>query len=70
MIRDADVLLLDEPTAGLDVESWWRILEPLRRRASIIVAHYLLTVVHHQRAIPSTGNVLATAPSSVRPSLA
>jgi ATP-binding cassette, subfamily B, bacterial len=48
MIRDAAILLLDEPTVGLDVESSWRILEPLRRltsgRASIVIAHDLLTV--------------------------
>src|SRR5439155_3804322 len=31
MIRDAPVLLLDEPTTGLDAESGQRILGPLRR---------------------------------------
>ncbi|MEU6220807.1 ABC transporter ATP-binding protein [Streptomyces sp. NPDC047022] len=48
MIRDAPVLLLDEPTTGLDTESGWRILEPLRLlmtgRTTIIISHNLLTV--------------------------
>ncbi|MFL5895090.1 MAG: ABC transporter ATP-binding protein [Thermoleophilaceae bacterium] len=48
MIRDAPVLLLDEPTTGLDAESGRRILEPLRRlmsgRTTIVISHNLLTV--------------------------
>ncbi|MEU2421697.1 ABC transporter ATP-binding protein [Streptomyces sp. NPDC007851] len=48
MIRDAPVLLLDEPTAGLDVRSGRRIMEPLRRlmagRTTVVISHNLLTV--------------------------
>lgn len=48
MIRDAPVLILDEPTTGLDAESGARILEPLRTlmagRATIVISHNLLTV--------------------------
>jgi ABC-type multidrug transport system fused ATPase/permease subunit len=48
MIRDAPVLILDEPTTGLDAESGWRIIGPLRRlmagRTTIIISHNLLTV--------------------------
>ncbi|WP_263248572.1 ABC transporter ATP-binding protein [Saccharopolyspora rosea] len=48
MIRDAPILLLDEPTVGLDAASTERILEPLRRlmsgRTTIVVSHNLLTV--------------------------
>ncbi|MFJ8491753.1 ABC transporter ATP-binding protein [Streptomyces sp. NPDC094038] len=48
MIRDAPVLLLDEPTAGLDVRSARRIMEPLRRlmagRTTVVISHQLLTV--------------------------
>ncbi|RKT82252.1 ATP-binding cassette, subfamily B/ATP-binding cassette, subfamily B, MsbA [Saccharopolyspora antimicrobica] len=48
MLRDAPVLLLDEPTAGLDAASTARVLEPLRRlmadRTSIVIAHNLMTV--------------------------
>jgi ATP-binding cassette subfamily B protein len=48
MIRDAPVLILDEPTAGIDARSSNRIVEPLRRliggRTTIVVSHNLLTV--------------------------
>ncbi len=48
MVRDAPVLILDEPTTGLDAESGARVLEPLRRlmsgRATIVISHNLLTV--------------------------
>jgi ATP-binding cassette, subfamily B, bacterial len=48
MIRDAPVLILDEPTTGLDAESTERVLEPLRRlmagRSTIVITHNLMTV--------------------------
>ncbi len=48
MIRDAPILLLDEPTVGLDAASSERVLAPLRRlmdgRTTIVVSHDLLTV--------------------------
>ena len=48
MIRDAPILLLDEPTTSLDAESSQRILTPLRRlitgRTTIVISHNLLTV--------------------------
>lgn len=48
MIRNAPVLLLDEPTTGLDARSGRRIMEPLRRlmagRTTIVISHNLLTV--------------------------
>lgn len=48
MIRDAPVLVLDEPTAGLDADSAGRILAPLQRlmrdRTTIVITHNLLTV--------------------------
>ncbi len=48
MIRDAPVLVLDEPTTGLDTESGWRLMEPLRRlmsgRATIVISHNFVTV--------------------------
>jgi ATP-binding cassette subfamily B protein len=48
MVRDAPVLLLDEPTTGLDAESTERVLEPMRRlmsgRTTIVISHNLLSV--------------------------
>jgi ATP-binding cassette, subfamily B, bacterial len=48
MIRDAPVLILDEPTTGLDARSSEKIMAPLRRlmsgRTTIVVSHNLLTV--------------------------
>lgn len=48
MIRDAPVLVLDEPTTGLDAESGEKVMEPLRRlmsgRATIVISHNLMTV--------------------------
>ena len=48
MIRDAPILLLDEPTASLDAEAGERILAPLRRlisgRTTLVISHNLLTV--------------------------
>lgn len=48
MIRDAPILLLDEPTASLDAQASERILAPLRRlitgRTTIVISHNLLTV--------------------------
>ncbi|MFI9360544.1 ABC transporter ATP-binding protein [Kitasatospora sp. NPDC053057] len=55
MVRDAPVLLLDEPTTGLDPESGRRILEPLGRlmsgRTTIIISHNLLTVRNADRIV-------------------
>ena len=48
MVRDAPVLLLDEPTTGLDAGAARKIMEPLRRlmsgRTVIIISHNLMTV--------------------------
>ena len=48
MARDAPILVLDEPTTGLDVESGEKVLDPLRRlmsgRTTIVISHNLMTV--------------------------
>jgi ATP-binding cassette, subfamily B, bacterial len=48
MVRDAPLLILDEPTAGLDAGASERIIEPLRRlvsgRTTIVISHNLMTV--------------------------
>src|SRR5215217_6336452 len=55
MIRDAPVLLLDEPTTGLDAESSERVLAPLRRlmagRTTLMISHNLLTVTDADRIV-------------------
>ena len=48
MVRDAPILILDEPTTGLDAASSERILAPMRRamqrRTTIVISHNLLAV--------------------------
>ena len=48
MVRDAPILVLDEPTTGLDVKSGEKVLGPLRRlmsgRTTIVISHDLMTV--------------------------
>ena len=48
MIRDAPILILDEPTTGLDAASGWRVIEAMRRlmkgRTTILISHNLATV--------------------------
>jgi ATP-binding cassette subfamily B protein len=48
LVRDAPVLILDEPSTGLDAESTQRLLGPLRRlmhgRTTIVISHTLMTV--------------------------
>ncbi|MDQ6905500.1 MAG: ABC transporter ATP-binding protein/permease [Chloroflexota bacterium] len=48
MIRNAPILVLDEPTTGLDAESARRVLEPLRAlmrgRTTLVITHDLATV--------------------------
>lgn len=55
MIRDAPVLLLDEPTTGLDAGSAERILAPMRRlmtgRTTLVISHNLLTVTHADQIV-------------------
>ena len=54
MIREAPLLILDEPTTGLDAESAQRILAPLRRlmhgRTTVVITHNLVTI-HEADAI-------------------
>jgi ATP-binding cassette subfamily B protein len=55
MVRDAPILLLDEPTTSLDADATQRILTPLRRlitgRTTIIISHNLLTVTDADQII-------------------
>lgn len=65
MIRDAPILLLDEPTTSLDAEASERILTPLRRlmagRTTLIISHNMLTVTDADQIIYlDRGRVLDT----------
>ena len=55
MVRDAPLLILDEPTTGLDGESTERLLGPLRRlvsgRTTVVISHDLLTVRDASRIV-------------------
>jgi ATP-binding cassette subfamily B protein len=55
MVRDAPILVLDEPTAGLDARAGERILAPMRRlmtgRATILISHDLSTVTTADRIL-------------------
>jgi ATP-binding cassette, subfamily B, bacterial len=62
LLRDAPILLLDEPTTGLDAEAGERVLEPLGRlmrgRTTIVVSHNLLTVKDaHEIVVLEQGRV-------------
>ena len=76
MIRDAPLLLLDEPTTGLDAAATRRILVPMRRlmagRSTVIISHNLLAVTDadqivylengHLSAAGTHPELLATSP--------
>jgi len=59
MIRDAPVLVLDEPTTGLDAESARKVMQPLRRlmagRTTIIISHNLSTIGEADRIVVMEG---------------
>ena len=48
LVRDAPILILDEPTVGLDMETEALVLQALRRlmrgRTTFVIAHHLSTV--------------------------
>ena len=48
MVRDARILILDEPSSGLDAESERLVFEGLRRllegRTTFVIAHRLATI--------------------------
>ncbi|HEY2191438.1 MAG TPA: ABC transporter ATP-binding protein [Actinomycetospora sp.] len=59
MIRNPRVLLLDEPTTGLDAATRARILGPLRRlmagRTTVVISHDLLTVADADQIVVLDG---------------
>jgi ATP-binding cassette, subfamily B, bacterial len=63
MIRDAPLLILDEPTTGLDGEAAHRVLEPLRRlmsgRSTLVISHNLVTVRDADQIVVLAGGRVA-----------
>jgi ATP-binding cassette, subfamily B, bacterial len=63
IIRDAPLLLLDEPTTGLDAASGQRVLAPLRRlmagRTTIIISHDLHTVADADEIVVLDGGAVS-----------
>ncbi|MGY0485640.1 ABC transporter ATP-binding protein [Streptomyces sp. WG-D5] len=55
MLRPSPVLILDEPTTGLDAESAHRVVEPLRRlmrdRTTILITHDLTLAPYADRVV-------------------
>lgn len=69
LLADAPVLVLDEPSTGLDAETRERLLEPLRalmaERTTIVVSHDLLTVRDADRiAVLDRGRLAELGPHS------
>jgi len=67
VLKDAPILLLDEPTASLDVATEQRVLANLsawgRERAILIVTHRLSTVRHADRiAVLEAGRIVEAGP--------
>jgi ABC-type multidrug transport system fused ATPase/permease subunit len=67
ILRDAPVLVLDEPTTGLDDESVQALLDPLRRlareRTTIVISHDLLLAREADRvAVLDAGRLLEYGP--------
>ena len=64
MVRDAPVLILDEPTTGVDAESGSRLMGPLRRlmggRTTIVISHNLVTVRDADRIAVLEGGRIAS----------
>ncbi len=63
LLADAPVLVLDEPSTGLDAQTRESLLEPLRRliaeRTTVVVSHDLLTTRDADRiAVLDRGRVV------------
>ena len=64
-LKDAPILLLDEPTASVDVESEQKIQEAIERvsagRTVIVIAHRLSTIQNSKRIYVVSGGRIAEA---------
>lgn len=68
LVRDAPVLILDEPATGLDDETRARVAEPLRRlmtgRTTIVIAHDPRTIAMADHVLTLDGGHLTHGPDS------
>ena len=59
LVRKPDLLLLDEPTAGLDLPAREAVLATLSRLHKLADSPAIITVTHHlEELLPGTANVL------------
>ncbi len=62
LVKDAPIVLLDEPTASLDSESEQLVQDAIARlcrgRTTLVVAHRLQTIVHADRILVIEGGVV------------
>lgn len=69
LLRDSPVLILDEPTTGLDTETAQRVLEPLRRltsgRTTVLVTHDPVAVSIADRVLTLVDGRLVADPVEV-----
>ncbi|WP_345438705.1 ABC transporter ATP-binding protein [Actinoallomurus vinaceus] len=61
MVRDAPVLILDEPTTGLDASTARRVLEPLRR---LMADRTTILITHDLHLAPEADKVVTLRPTS------
>ena len=63
LVKDAPIVLLDEPTASLDSESEQLVQDAIARlcrgRTTLVVAHRLQTIVHADRILVIEGGMVA-----------
>jgi ATP-binding cassette, subfamily B, bacterial len=66
-LRNAPVLVLDEPTTGLDTDSAERLLAVIRRFAA---SHTVILITHDPRVVATADDVLYLAPPATLASVA
>ena len=80
-LKDAPILILDEPTSAIDVATEALIMEAMQRvmagRTTLMIAHRLSTlevcdarlVIEHGRLVEATGNIQMHVPQPTTPEL-